>query len=412
MSTPPPAHPGYHPGVSASSTLPRPRRILHIARRYAPLVGGMERYVLDVATDQARSGADVRVVTLRSDILGVHDGVLPADERRDGVRVIRLPGTGNQRFGLCFRPDRLAREIRQVDVVHLHDLRFMTGFVCVAARLLGRPLVYHTHGLLWHTSFASGLKQRLMRHYYGPLLRFGRANVVASSEHDRELLLADVPSLSSRTVTLPNAVDLVPYLAAERRPVPGRLLVIGRVADRKGIDRPRAGLGVRGPRAGGPGGPVGAGGPGGGGGRARLDGIIERHRLGDAVTFLGGYTDAEHLTLLEEAALAIFPSRAEGFGLALLEAMAAGVPLLASDIPPHRALLAGGLEDRLVDFDRPEAVADALAAALTSPGTSASTADRSLRAAAAPYAIRRLTDDIGELYNRVGVPPRSVSPAS
>ncbi len=412
MSTPQPAHPGYHPGVPASTTHPRPRRILHIARRYAPLVGGMERYVLDVATDQARSGADVRVVTLRTDILGVHPGELSADEQHDGVRIVRLPGTGNQRFGVCFRPDRLAREIRQVDVVHLHDLRFMTGFVCLAARLLGRPLVYHTHGLLWHTAFASGLKQRLMRSYYGPMLRLARANVVASSEHDRELLIADVPSLSPRTVTLPNAVDLVPYLAAERRPVPGRLLVIGRVADRKGIDRLIEGLAALRNRPDAPGWSLQIAGTEDAGERTRLDGIIERHGLRDVVRFLGGYTDAEHLTLLEEASLAIFPSRAEGFGLALLEAMAAGVPLLASDIPPHRALLGDALAERLVDFDSPAAVADAIAAALADPATSAATSDRSLRDAAAPYGIRRLTDDIGELYTRVGVAPRSISTAS
>lgn len=376
------------------------------------MVGGTERYVLDVATDQARAGADVRVLTLRSDVLGVHEAPLAVDERRDDVRVIRLAGTGNQRFGICFRPDRIAREIRRADVVHLHDLRFMTGFVCLAARVLDRPLMYHTHGLLWHTTFASGLKRRLMRRYYGPMLRLGRAHVVASSEHDRELLLADVPTLTPRTVTLLNAVDLEPYLVAERRPIPGRVLVIGRVADRKGIDRLLAGLAILRDRSDAPGWSLVIAGTEDAGERARLDAIIERHGLGDVVQFLGGYSDDEHRTLLEQAALAVFPSRAEGFGLSLLEAMAAGVPLLASDIPPHRALLAGAPGDRLVDFESPVAVADAVSRALRAPATRAQDPDGSLRSAAAPYAIRRLTDEIGDLYREVGVPPASPSAAT
>ena len=175
--------------MSHTTAPPRPRRVLHIARRYAPMVGGIERYVIDVAEAKARRGDRVRVVTLQVDVLGVHDGPLPATERMAGVEVTRLPGFGNQRFSVCLRPDRLARAIRSADVVHIHDLRFMFGFVAIVARMTGRPLVFHTHGLLAHTTFASGLKGILMRWYYGPMLRVGRAVVAASSEHDAEMLL-------------------------------------------------------------------------------------------------------------------------------------------------------------------------------------------------------------------------------
>jgi alpha-1,3-mannosyltransferase len=397
--------PGTILDVSDHDIFLRPRRIVHVARRFTPMVGGIERYVLDVAVAQARHGVDIRVVTLRRDVLRIEEGPLASEETLDGMRVIRLPGVGNQRFGLCLRPDRIAREVHRADAVHLHDLRFMVGFVCVAARLMRRPLIFHTHGLLLHTTFAKGLKRLLMRSYYGPMLRIGRATIVASSDHDKDMLLAEVPGLAGQTVTLLNAVDLTPYRATGRRPVPGRLLVIGRVAGRKGIDRLLAGLAVVHGRANAPTWSLEIAGTEDDGERQRLTEIVAAGSLEGVVTFHGGYSEREHRILLEEAAAAIFPSRAEGFGLALLEAMAAGVPLLASDIPSHRALLGPDLVRLLVDFDDPRAVADAIESMIRQPEAELTDLSTALRAAAEPFDIERLRSEIDVLYRRLGVPP-------
>ena len=121
--------------------------------------------------------------------------------------------------------------------------------------------------------------------------------------------------------------------------------------------------------------------------------------------FHGGYTEAEHLTLLASADVAVFPSRAEGFGLALLEAMASGCVLLASDIPPHRALLEERAPESLVDFDDPDASADAVTTALTLDAAERERRSTALRAATATYDIERLIDDIDEVYATVDVRP-------
>jgi glycosyltransferase involved in cell wall biosynthesis len=376
----------------------RRRRLLHIARRYVPMVGGIERYVLDVAVTQARRGDDVRVATLRRDVLGVIDADLDEREVIDGVAVTRLPGIGNQRSAVCLRPDRLALAIRSSDAVHLHDLRFMVGFVALVARLTGRPLLFHTHGLLAHTTFASRLKRILLRGYYGPMLRLGRAVVIASSDHDREMLLADVPALGPRTITLQNAVDLRRYLAIDRQPDPARLLVIGRVAERKGIDRLLRALAVVTRRAGSTSATLVIAGTEDADERTRLDALVLELGLGDVVTFHGGFTEEEQAKLLSTTGTAIFPSRAEGFGLALLEAMASAIPVLASDIPPHRALLEATAPDALVDFDDAEAAADRIEAVLTRPAAASTVVGARLRDAARPYGIDRLVDEIEAVY--------------
>jgi glycosyltransferase involved in cell wall biosynthesis len=65
--------------------------------------------------------------------------------------------------------------------------------------------------------------------------------------------------------------------------------------------------------------------------------LAERLGIASRVRFLGERSDDQ--SLMSEADLFLFPSRWEGMGLALLEAVAAGVPVLASDIPPVREYL-------------------------------------------------------------------------
>jgi alpha-1,3-mannosyltransferase len=373
-----------------------PRRVLHVTRRFHPLPGGIERYVLGLAVAQARAGHQVTVVTIDHDILGVQPGQLPAAETVDGVRVIRLPGIGRQRFAATSRPDRLVRTIRASDVVHLHDLRFMTLTVSLAAALTHRPLLFHTHGLLYHTPFATRLKHMAMRGYYGPCLRIARAWAIASSVPDHDMLLADVPAMRDRTVTFENALDLAPLLVLERRPEQGLITVMGRVASHKGIgDLIEALAFVRAPwrleiagtedRA----------------ERTRLDATVARLGLGDRVRFAGRYTDADHLDRLARATVAVFPSRAEGFGLALLEAMGAAVPVVARDQPAHRDVLGPGLADRLVDGDDRAAIAARIDEALTLKPEAIEALGRGERERARAFDLPRLVGEIEGLYGRL-----------
>ena len=62
--------------------------------------------------------------------------------------------------------------------------------------------------------------------------------------------------------------------------------------------------------------------------------------LRDRVSLLGPVTVAERRTLLAEASVFVMPSRFEGFGIAAAEAMAAGVPVIASDVPALREVVA------------------------------------------------------------------------
>ena len=85
------------------------------------------------------------------------------------------------------------------------------------------------------------------------------------------------------------------------------------------------------------------------------------------VTLVGAVSDAERNELFAGAQLQLMPSRFEGFGLAAAEAMAAGVPLIASDAGSLPEVVDAPRGGRLVPSGNPRALADATLALLDSP---------------------------------------------
>jgi glycosyltransferase involved in cell wall biosynthesis len=93
-----------------------------------------------------------------------------------------------------------------------------------------------------------------------------------------------------------------------------------------------------------------------------LAGQIE---IGDAVEFLGSRRDVPEL--LGRADLFVLSTtHQEGLGSVLLEALAAGLPVIASDVPACRELLAGGRYGKLVPPQNPAALAEVILALLSS----------------------------------------------
>jgi glycosyltransferase-like protein len=87
-------------------------------------------------------------------------------------------------------------------------------------------------------------------------------------------------------------------------------------------------------------------------------------RLDDDVVLLGTVPDAELPGWYAAADVLAFPSTKEGWGLAVLEAMSAGLPVVASDLPVFREYLRPGQDALMVPVDDPAALTAALGAVL------------------------------------------------
>jgi glycosyltransferase involved in cell wall biosynthesis len=91
---------------------------------------------------------------------------------------------------------------------------------------------------------------------------------------------------------------------------------------------------------------------------ASLQQIVDERNLGEQVRFLGHRQDIPEI--LAAADLFVFPSLYEGLGGALIEAMAAGLPIVATDLPVLREVVESGGNARLIPPASPQGLADAI----------------------------------------------------
>ena len=119
--------------------------------------------------------------------------------------------------------------------------------------------------------------------------------------------------------------------------------------------------------------------------------------VGEWVHFLGMVDEATLAALYQRARLFLFPSLAEGFGLPVLEAMASGVPVIASDIPAIREVAAGAA--RLIDPLDVDAWAEAIAD-LDADQTARVELSRAGKDRAARFTPRRTAELVAAAYRR------------
>jgi N-acetyl-alpha-D-glucosaminyl L-malate synthase BshA len=96
--------------------------------------------------------------------------------------------------------------------------------------------------------------------------------------------------------------------------------------------------------------------------RPAVERAIERHGLGDQVRLVGDAPEVE--ALVRECAVFVLPSASEGFGLAALEALASGVPVVASRVGGLPEVVRDGRTGFLVDASDPAALVAAIERAL------------------------------------------------
>jgi glycosyltransferase involved in cell wall biosynthesis len=359
----------------------RPLSILHVIDWIAERYGGPARNVRDVSAALAARGH--RVVVLTTDRDGSQR--LPESELRrlspaPDWEVVPVPTRGPELSPQFVR--RAWSLVDAADVVHLRGIynpaSAVAGAIAVARgvpfvqQLHGAATDYHWRQKRWKKGPWEALIQR-------PLLHRASAAIVQTDIEAKEGLKV-FPDARMRLVPPPIVDDTSPEPLARPNGQPPTIGFLGRLSEKKGApillaafariaaELPDARLIVAGPDDEGIG--------------SRMRREVERLGLGDRVSFPGMVVGREKASLLQQFDVFALPSADESFGIAVAEAMAAGVPVVITE---HVAI-AGDIEAAGAGLIAPrsdEGFAVALRRLLDDPGEA-----RELSASGREFALR------------------------
>ena len=132
-----------------------------------------------------------------------------------------------------------------------------------------------------------------------------------------------------------------------------------------------------------------------------LHDTVAEHGLGDSVSFLGFVSGGEKERVLREAWAFALPSHQENFGVAVLEAVAAGLPVVISGEVQLRSFIEEKDLGRIVDRTDPSAIAAGLRAVLSDDAGRRRVAEAGPAAVRDAFSVARVGRDLRALYGEV-----------
>ena len=323
-----------------------------------PYPGGVTEHICHLAAEFRRLGHVVHIIAPQSAGMRAPEGEIV----HSVGTVVPVPVNGSvARISLSLRLSRQVKEIldrEAYDVIHLHE-----------PLLPALPITVLRHSHTVNIGTFHAYSQSNYAYFYGkPILRYfvrrlhGR---IAVSSAARDFVSVYFPGEYN---IIPNGIDFDRFAAdvppleryAEGGPT---ILFVGRLEKRKGLKfliRAMSGVWEKVPTA-----------------RLVVVGtgpllenyraLVEKHRV-SLVEFKGFVSSEELARYYRSCEVFCAPSTGqESFGIVLLEAMAAGKPIVASDIPGYRSVVNQGTEGLLVPPKNERALADALITVLSNP---------------------------------------------
>lgn len=335
----------------------------------------------------AREGLDVRFLALES---RSGDGFVHA-MREAGVAVTPLPIRGDVDPGAARRIAGLIHRLRPA-IVHTH-LIHADLYGQVAAMIRRVPAVssvHSTHGFYRHPLFKrpAQLGARIAR------------RTVAISDHVGDFLQASRIVPPDRLRVIKYGIDLGQWAPATGTGSNQECVIASaaRFVPGKGLDFLIEGFGLLAKRGVSARLVIAGDGPE----RSRLEGLAGRVVGGDATVEFPGFLD-DVRPLLGRADVFVFPTTTfpEGFGLSALEAMAIGLPVVATRVASLPEIVQDGVTGRLVDPESPAELADALTELARNSELRAAMGKAGRQRAEAHFSLDRMTREIIDLYHEV-----------
>lgn len=350
-------------------------RVLQLTKFYAPAKGGIETVVLELSQGLSREGIDVRVLCAGTELR------TRRDQTDEGILITRAGSFGQlQSTSMSAELVRHARRMAaEADIIHVHMPDPMAALALWVARPTAKVVVH------WHSDV---VRQRMAMRLYQPLQSWllRRADAIVATSEAYAQSSPWLAPWQAKTVVIPIGISDHRGLSQPetvrriRERFGGRDIVfsLGRMIYYKGFDVlvqaaahiPEHCVIVVG-----------------GDGELLEHYRIEAHRRGLAgrVHFVGRIPDHELASYFDAATMFCLPSthRAEAYGVVLIEAMAMGKPVIATQIPG--SAVAWVNQAGVTGLNVPVGDAEALAGAIIRISTDRTCATRFGEAARARY---------------------------
>ena len=367
-------------------TGPTPIRVLLACQ---PLHSGVPHHVLDLVRSLDSGRYRIALACPR-------ESVLWGELEGSGVELHAISPAREPRPSDFRTLVTLLRLVRRADVVHGHSAK--AGFLVRLAALLAgrrRRCVFTPHG--WSFWSAGGTTGRLYLLLERLAARWCRTIITLSAD-ERDAGLADRVGSRAAYEVIPNGVELERF-AAPSTPVDGRILMVGRFAPPKRHDLVlRAFAEVR------------AGFPeselwlvGDGDDKAAAERLAAELGVDGSARFLGVREDIP--ALLAEAACVVLASDYEGCPLSVIEAMAAGVPVVATSVGGVAEVVEDGVTGIVTAPGRADELASGLSAILADRPAAARMGAAGRVTAAEHFSRERMAAATERVYARIVTDP-------
>lgn len=325
-------------------------KILHVVQHFYPCSGGVEVYLKDLCEELIKAGHTSDVACFNT---CVYDPTpLVSKETVDGITIFRFPYINLRYYKMA---PQVVKLVKNYDLIHIHTIGFFSDLLVLTKPFHRKPLILTTHGAMFHTKEFT-LPKQLYFYGWDRLIMKGINRTIAVSQNDYDLF----SRITSAITLIPNGLHLKRYLGIRRNPTKNTFLTIGRIAKNKRlpllidlmaelkVHQPSVKLTIVGDDW------MNV--------RKDLEAYAAQRGVAKNVHFAGRVSEKEKDRLLSETEFFISASEYEGFGISVLEAMAAGVPVIAHPIDSFRHFIAHEKSGFLIPLTDPRRAAQEIRA--------------------------------------------------
>jgi len=361
--------------------------------------GGVEKVVFEVSRRLVRMGVDVTVITLNT-------VMAKSFEILEGIKVYRcrpISLTEAARVQLTVSPSLPLKiietcKIEKPDIIHANN-RFFFTTICGAMlkKIIGKPLVTTLH--LGPVFLGGGFFDFIINTYEKTVSKWiiqSSDEIIAVSNAVMKHTLS-LGASSSKVKVIPNGVDLEEFKPRRELEKTGvkRIIFVGRLFPNKGIQYLVKAAQIvlakhpcvefiivgRGPM------------------EAELRKMVRRLNIEHAFKFLGIVPSVPEV--MNQCDIFVRPSLTEGMPLTILEAMACGLPVIASKIPGSSEVVKDGETGILVEVGNVEQLGNAIIRLLEDENYAERIRTRAYEFVKKHYSWDRIAEEYLKTYNDV-----------